>query len=397
MKFENWISYRYLIASKGRFLTFLNVISILGVAIGVMALILVMGIMTGFGNNLREKIIGTTPHIMIEKETGVKDFNELRARLLSLENVEGVAPYVQSSVFLESSGQALGLVVRGVDPALEGEVTKVREYLTKGNLDHLEDNKVFIGRELARYFGYRLGDEIVVISPGSGISGEGWRYTLVIGGIFNTGMVDYDMNLILVNIKQAQRIITVDENVSTGIGVKISNPNDAKIIKEQIYQMIGFGYVVKTWIDINRNLFEALFLEKWGLFIILVLMILVASFNIVSTLVVTVASKIQDIGVLQSIGVSKKSIRRIFTRHGLFIGGLGTTLGVLSGLGLSYILRTYVKVPQEIYSIDRVPIDIQTNDLIAIIVSAVVISFLATIYPSSKAAKLEPVEALRYQ
>lgn len=397
MRYENWISYRYLIASKGRFLTFLNVISIGGVAIGVMALIVVTGIMTGFGNNLREKIIGTTPHIMIEKETGIKDFLELRDQILTVEGVSGAAPYVQSNVFLENTGQAMGLVVRGVDPAYEGQVTKVEEYLTEGKLKNLVDNHVFVGRELARYFGLRLGDEIVVISPGSGVSGKAWRYKLIVAGIFNTGMVDYDMNLIIINIKQAQDILTLPENISTGLGVKLNNPNVAADVKKVIYEEIGYGYIVKTWIDINRNLFEALFLEKWGLFIILTLMVLVASFNIISTLVVTVASKVHDIGILQSIGVPKKSIRKIFVSQGIFIGSLGTLLGALGGLGTSYILRNFVKVPQEIYSIDRVPIDIQTNDMLAIIIAAFIICFLATIYPSSKAAKLEPVEALRYE
>lgn len=397
MKFENWISYRYLIAGKSRFLTFLNIVSIGGVAIGVMALIVVIGVMTGFGNNLREKIIGTTPHIMIEKETGIKDYVKLVDQVSRVKDVIGASAYVQGNVFLESSNQAMGMVVRGIDPSTESKVTKVEQYLTKGALSGLVEDHVFIGNELARYFGYNIGDEMVVISPGSGVSGDSWRYRLKIAGIFNTGMVDYDMKLMLVHISKAQQILSVPTDIATGLGVSIANPNNAKQVKESLYDLIGYSFVIKTWIDINRNLFEALFLEKWGLFIILTLMVLVASFNIISTLVVTVASKVHDIGILQSIGVSKKSIRKIFTQQGVFIGFLGTLLGVIGGVGLSYVLKTYVKVPQEIYSIERVPIDLQFNDMGIIVVSALVICFLATIYPSANAAKLEPVEALRYE
>lgn len=397
MNYENWISYRYLIASKGRFLTFLNLISIAGVAIGVMALIVVTGVMTGFGNNLREKIIGTTPHIMIEKETGVRRFEDIRNRLKTMEGVRASSAYVQGNVFLESSGQAVGLILRGIDPEAEKEVTKVDKYLIKGDLGDLQGNSVAVGTELARYFGYTLGDTVTLISPGSGIAGRGWRHELKVAGIFKTGMADYDMNLIVVSLKKAQQMFDLPGDVASGIGVALDKPHRAKEIKNKIYGLLGYSFLIKTWMDINRSLFEALFLEKWGLFIILTLMILVASFNIVSTLIVTVMSKIHDIGILQSIGVPRDSIRKIFTRQGIFIGSLGTSLGLGGGLVLSYILRTYVKVPPEIYSIDRVPVELQLFDIVMIITAAMGISYLATIYPAAKAANLQPVEALRYE
>ncbi|HBR14891.1 MAG TPA: lipoprotein-releasing system transmembrane subunit LolC [Candidatus Omnitrophica bacterium] len=397
MNYENWISYRYLIASKGRFLSFLNFISIAGVAIGVMALIVVTGVMTGFGNNLREKIIGTTPHIMVEKETGIRDYEEIKKQISVIHGVKGVSPYIQGSVFIENNGQAMGVAIRGIDPETENQVTEVDKYLVQGKLKDLDEEHVIVGSELARYFGYSLGDPITIISPGSGIAGQGWRYELKIGGVFNTGMADLDMNLIIVHLHKAQGIFNLPKNVSTGIGVKLYNPNRAREMKGSFYDFIGRGFLVRTWIDINRNLFEALFLEKWGLFIILTLMILVAAFNIVSTLIVSVASKIHDIGILQSIGVTKKSIRSIFTKQGLFIGFCGTSLGLAGGCIISYILKTYVRVPQEIYSIDHVPVDLQLSDMGIIVVCAMLICYLATIYPAAKAAKLQPVEALRYE
>jgi len=398
MNYENWISYRYLTASKGRFLSFLNLISIAGVAIGVMALIIVTGVMTGFGNNLREKIIGSTPHVMIEKETGVRDFTQIYGQVKTIEGVAGVSAYIQGSIFLESiGGQATGVFVRGIFPETESQVTKIDQFLQEGDLKDLKGDGVLIGSELSRYFGYTIGDIITVISPGSGIAGQGWRYDLIVTGIFNTGMTDYDTNLILVHFNKARDIFDLNDNVASGVGVKLQDPYMAHEIKDSIYEIIGHEFLVKTWIDINRSLFEALFLEKWGLFIILTLMVLVASFNIISTLIVTVTSKIHDIGILQSIGVPKRSIRKIFMRQGIMIGALGTFWGLVSGIGLSYVLKTYVKVPQEIYSIDHVPVDLQLSDIAIIVTAAFTISYLATIYPAAKAADLEPVDALRYE
>ena len=267
----------------------------------------------------------------------------------------------------------------------------------KGNLRDLSKDGIVIGSELARYYGYSIGDTVTLISPSSGLAGESWRYQLKIVGIFTSGMVDYDTNLVLVDLAKAQGIFNLPSNKVTGIGMKLANPYQATEMKENIFKLLGYGFLVKTWIDVNRNLFEALFLEKWGLFIILTLMVLIASFNIISTLIVTVTSKVHDIGILKAIGVTQGSIRRIFTRQGIFIGALGTIWGLIGGVGLSYILRTYVRVPQEIYSIDHVPIDLQLSDILIIIASALVISFSASIYPAMKAASLQPVDALRYE
>jgi lipoprotein-releasing system permease protein len=397
MNIESWISYRYLTSKKGGFLAFLNAIAIGGVAIGVMALIVVTGVMTGFGNNLRDKIIGTTPHVQIEKETGIKDYDLIRLQLQDLPGIEASSPYIQGNVFLEYDGQAAGKVVRGILPETERQITKINEYLVEGHADELPENGIIIGRELARYFGFAVGDEVTLISPGSGMAGQGWRYSLVITGIFASGMVDVDLNLVLVHLKKAQEIFNVASDRVSGIGVKLADPYQATDIKNVLYQRLGYSYQVRTWIDANRNLFDALFLEKWGLFIILSFMVLVAAFNIVSTLMFTVMSKIHDIGILQSIGLTRQSIRKIFTKQGIYIGMMGTLWGVILGVGISYILKTYVSVPGEIYAIDHVPVELQLPDMLIIVGVAMVISYLATIYPAVKASRLQPVDALRYE
>lgn len=397
MDYENWVSYRYLTASKGGFLSFLHWVSIAGVAIGVMALIVVIGVMTGFGNNLRDKIIGTTPHIDIVKETGIYDYTHVQQTLSGIDGVVASAPYVQGSIFLEDNGHALGQIIRGIDPAKERNVTKLKQYLVKGKIEGITDGGIIIGSELARYFGYTLGDQVTLIAPSSGMTGRGWRYNLPVTGIFKTGMADYDMSLVLVSLKKAQEIFNLSDNQSTGIGIRVEDPYRVREVKKNIYRALGYSFLIKTWIDVNRSLFEALFLEKWGLFIILTLMVLVASFNIISTLIVTVTSKTHDIGVLKSFGVPKGAIRRIFTKQGVFIGLIGTFLGLVFGVGISYILANYVKVPQEIYSIEHVPVDLQLFDVFVIVAAAMVITYLATIYPAVKAANLQPVDALRYE
>ena len=271
MSYESWISYRYLTAKKDRFVSMISFVAIAGIAIGVMALIVVIGVMTGFDQDLRDKIIGTQSHIVVEKETGLKDFQEVESQLSVINGIAGTTAYINGNIFLESGSRAMTLTVRGVDPATESRVTKVRSYLIDGSVDALQKGCVIIGSELADYFGYREGDTITLIAPASGIKGQGWRYSLKIVGIFNSGMYDYDMNLILVDIAQAQEIFNLPPNVVSGVAVKLNNIYQAEKIKKEVYKALGYSFLVRTWIESNKNFFAALRLEKFAMFIILTL------------------------------------------------------------------------------------------------------------------------------
>lgn len=394
MSFEWKICLRYLFSKrKEKFISLIGSISILGIIIGVMALVVVIGVMAGFDKELHDKIIGTTSHVIIEKDSGILDYDTVVKKISSLKDVSGASAYVSGQLFLSTNDRIIGVALRGVNIENEVKTSKIKDYITQGDFN-LSSNDLLIGSEIARELNLQVGDKIMLYSPLNKTSDP---YN--IKGIFRSGMYQYDVSLVFIGLNKAQELLGYGK-IASGISVKLKNIYDAPAKKNEISKLLGRGFVIRSWQEVNRNYFAALKLEKITMFIILTLIVLVACFNIVSTLIVLVVDKTKDIGVLKSLGATKKSIARIFTLQGFLVGFIGITVGISSGLVLCGLLKKYefIKLPKDIYYLDHLPVEIQIYpDIVAIVAATIFIVLVATIYPAKKAANLDPVEALRYE
>ncbi|WP_028584711.1 lipoprotein-releasing ABC transporter permease subunit [Desulfogranum mediterraneum] len=405
--FEWFVCLRYLRAKRRqKFISLITIISVLGVAVGVLALIVVLSVYTGFTQGLRDQIIGINAHVLVQAYGGtMHDPAELRQRLAGVEGVEATTPYIYGQALITSGRASTGLVLRGIEPSTAREVISIDGVMEQGRLLDLEQQLDFpgiiLGSELAKRLRVTINDKVRLISPHGSLSPMGVLpkiTTCTLVGTFNTGMYEYDSSMGYTNLTTARALAGLDRGVH-GLEVRVTEIDQADRTATAMEAVLGPGYSVRDWMEINQNLFAALKLEKVGIFIALDLIILVAALNIISALIMVVMEKNRDIAILKSMGATTGSIMRIFFYQGMIIGLGGTTLGVLSGLGLCGLLKRYkiIELPSNVYPMSTMPITVVPSDVIIIAVSALAITLLATLYPSWKASKVRPAEALSYE
>ena len=410
MSFEYFIGGRYLRAKqKETFISLITILSVAGVTVGVMALIVVIAVMAGFESDLKQRILGVESHIVLMRHDGpFSGYEKISQQINELNRVEAATPFIYSQIMLRSSTGVSGAVLRGIDPESAGSVIKILKNSVLQNLKHIERREnlktfvpgIILGKELAKNLHVLEGDAVYLISSRGMISPIGYlpamkRFEVV--GLFESGMYEYDGSLAYINLKDAQKILNMKGSV-TGIEIRVDDIYNARNVAKKIVSELGFPYWARDWMQMNRNLFSALKLEKTVMFIILALIVLVAAFNIASTLIMMVMGKTKDIAILKAMGAMDSSIRKIFIYKGMIIGAVGTLLGVCLGFIVCKLLEKYkfIQLPGDVYYISTLPVRLEALDVFIISSAAMVICFLATLYPANQASKLNPIEAIRY-
>ncbi len=405
--FEWFVSLRYLRAKrKQKFISLITLISILGVAVGVMALIVVLSVYTGFTEGLRDQIIGVNSHVIIQNYSGgIEEPEAVMAQVADVPGVVAQTPVIYTQALITAAAGSSGVVLRGIDPASAGGVINIASKMSSGDLDSLAGGTnppaIVLGVDLARQLQVFPGERVQLLAPDGMLSPMGVLPRVrvcQVAGIFTTGMNEFDSNMGYLGLDTARSLAGLERGVHA-IEVRVRQVDKADVVAAAIGERLGSRYVVRDWMQLNQNLFAALKLEKLGIFIALDLIILVAALNIISALIMVVMEKTRDIAILKSMGASTISIVRIFFYQGLVIGVTGTLLGLCSGLALCELLKRYkiIELPSNVYPMSTIPIKVVAADIGIIVVSALLITLAATLYPSWKAARVRPAEALSYE
>jgi lipoprotein-releasing system permease protein len=404
MKFELLVATRYLKAKrKQAVISLITIISVIGVAAGVAALIIALAIETGFREDLQRKLLGAQAHISLLPRVpgGISDYTQLTKDIEKIPGVVAAAPAVYETVLISSTKQSQGVELKGIIPELESRVSTFSQTIVQGSLKEFNDDAIVVGRDLANQLGITVGDDVQVLSPQTTVSPFGAMPTGLafrVIAIFSSGLYDLDSKWAYVPLERAQRLARSGDVAGT-IEVKVANIYDATAIGQRIVNELGHGLDFQDWISLNKSIFQALRLEKVVMFITIGLIVIVAALNIVAMLIMMVLEKTRDIAILLSMGATQDQIRRIFILQGVMIGVVGTGIGVFLGHFLSFIADKYklIRLAPEVYTIAYVPFRAELLDTITVAAVAVFISFLATLYPSAAASRLHPVEALRYE
>lgn len=409
MSFEFFVARRYLFSHrKQAFIYVISLMSIIGVALGVAALVVVLGVYNGLTTDMRDKILGANAHGIVlsyipdafGKNPGLRD------EILRTPGVTGATPFIYTEVMLSSGDGVKGLMLRGVDPRTAPGVLSMLKAIKKGSINGLETGDgtpgIIIGEELAKHIGLGMGSRVNLLSPSGEKTTAGFQPRIrpfEVAGIFKTGMYEYDSSLAFVTLDAARELLGLDPGFLSGIEITVDDVYRADEITKELTDNIGNPFYSRSWMDMNANLFAALKLEKIGMFILLIMVVLIGSFSIVATLVMLVMEKTRDIAVMMSMGATRKMIRRIFMYQGTIIGFVGTMLGYALGLTVGYLLKRYqfIKLPENVYTLDHLPIIITVPDVLIIGGAAMLLCFLSTLYPARQASRLKPADALRYE
>jgi len=410
---EIFIGLRYTRAKRrNHFISFISLISMLGIALGVTVLITVISVMNGFEKELRERILGVVSHATVQAAgKPLQNWAEVGESLRDYEGVTGIAPYIQAEGMLSQGAVVNGTLIRGLLPSQEGEVSKLGDKMLAGELDNLQPGEfgIILGKDLALAMRAGMGDKVTLITPQASVTAVGIlprlkRFTVV--GIFEIGMYEYDSALALLHLEDASRLFRLDGGV-TGIRIRMEDMFAAPQLSRQLINELPLGYNASDWTRQHANFFRAVQMEKTVMFVILFLIVAVAAFNIVSTLVMMVTDKESDIAILRTLGTSPASIMGIFIVQGTLIGVIGTLLGTAGGVALALNVETLVPAIEQLFSIQflaadvyyisDLPSDMRIADVITISSTSLVISLIATLYPAWRASRTQPAEALRYE
>jgi len=412
MKYEYWIGWRYLHTRRKRiFLRLMSYLSITGVAIGTMAMVITVSVMNGFHKEMLERILGINAHVisLAQNHPSLDELHKESSVLLKNEDIRDASPFIYTQILLRNRDYAAGVVLKGIDVKSASRQNALKKYINRGSLGNLGGDgklsKILIGSEVAANLGLAVGDKLVAILPFStdraspGIMGmflPGFK-EFQVAGIFTSGMYEYDNGLCFVSLETAYNFLGAGGQ--PGIEIWVNDFSRAHTLAQKIQMQLGYNWWVRSWDTMNRSLFNALKLEKMTMFLLLVLIVIVASLNIISSLVVQGIEKTRDVGILKALGSTDMEIKKIFLSQGLWTGVVGVAVGVTAGLALCFVLDRwhFIHLPQDVYSLSALPVQTNPTDIIIIAAVAIGISVLASLWPATRISRIDPSQALRYE